>query len=140
MNEIIERLEKATGPDRQLGNDVLLACGWRLEEEGDGPDRRLFWSSPDADYNDGDQPDPTASLDAARLLVSGFFWLAGEGKTRAGEPLGGAQIFRTTYLVKPIAEAEHDKVEIALCIAVLKAREAPHSSQHRADNSDDAAQ
>ncbi len=122
MDDLIERLQKATGPDRQLGNDILLACGWRIEEEGDGPDRRLFWSSPDADYNDGDQPDPTASLDAARIVASGFYWIASEGRTRDSEPLGGAQVFRKSYLVKPLAEAEHESVEIALCIAALTAR------------------
>lgn len=125
QDNLIERLKAATGPDRSLGNDVLRSCGWRTEEFGDGPDRGQFWIDPDPsgnDYLDGDHPDPTASLDAARKVATGFYWVASEGKTRDNEPLGGVQIFQKNYLTKPVAEAEHEKVEIAMCIAALIAR------------------
>jgi hypothetical protein len=130
--DLIARLEKATGEDRELANDVLLACGWKTEEYGAGPDRSVTWIDPNPngeDYLDGDQPDPTASLDAARtLILPGFYWLVSEGRTRASEPLGGAQIFRPNYLVEPIAEAEHESAIIALCIAALRARDAQAGS------------
>lgn len=125
---LIARLEKLSGPDRSVGNDVLLACGWTNNEYGFGPSRFLEWVNPDPngiDYHDGNQPDPTASLDAARMLANGFYWIASEGRTRDNEPLGCAQIFQKNYLTKPVAEAEHEFVEIALCIAILRARSTP---------------
>ena len=72
LSDLIARLEKATGPDRELGNDVLLACGWVCEEHGNGgPDTYLTWapSADDDDFMDGDQPDPTSSIDAAMTLA-----------------------------------------------------------------------
>lgn len=134
MKELIERLEKATGPDRELGDDVLMACGWRLIEEGPGPDRILYWAAPDdvpidpmhgGEYANGDQPDPTASIDAALTLVpKGMRWLVGCGQLEPTEPLYGAQIrkpgFSTGGVV--ISEGESNHMAIALCIAALKAR------------------
>ena len=71
MQDLIERLEKATGPDRELANEVLFAGGWRLVEYGDGPSRYSYWTHDYCDYEpmDGDQPDPTSSIDAALTLV-----------------------------------------------------------------------
>lgn len=104
--ELIARLEKATGPDREIDNAIADALGFEMPLTG-SEGWPLYY---------------TGSIDAARTLVDGFYWLASEGRTRDNEPLGGAQVFRKNYLVKPIAEAEHERVEIALCIAALKAR------------------
>lgn len=127
MKDLIERLEKATGPDRQVDLAILNAI------RGDGE-----WVFHDIHkmtvicnkYGNHAPGNPicslerfTGSFDDARTLVpEGFYWLVGEGRTRETEPLGGAQVFRPTYLVEPIAEAEHESAIIALCIAALKAR------------------
>lgn len=71
--ELIARLEKATGPDRGLADEILLTCDWKIEEHGAGPDPSCVWIDPDPDGEDyiaGDQPDPTASLDAALALLT----------------------------------------------------------------------
>jgi hypothetical protein len=64
-----------------LGNDCLFACGWVCEEHRNGPDSYLTWA-PDADSEDmmdGDQPDPTASLDAVMALnEQGLAWTLGK--------------------------------------------------------------
>lgn len=70
LSSLIERLEKATGPDRDLGNEVLAAVGWRKVVIGyfRGPMER--WVAPDGNqYDDGNQPNPTASLDSAMTLA-----------------------------------------------------------------------
>lgn len=109
MKKLIERLEKATGPDRQIDNAIEAAVD--------------FPKPTNPDDLPGYPPYFTASYDAARTLVpEGFYWLVSEGRSRDTEPLGGAQVFRPTYLVEPIAEAEHESAIIALCIAALRAR------------------
>ena len=79
--ELIQRLEQASGPDRELGDAVLLACGWTRSQRskwnsarqkvGDGTlARDWFWVSPSGYEIEGHRrPDPTASLDAALTLV-----------------------------------------------------------------------
>jgi hypothetical protein len=65
----------------------------------------------------------TASLDHARgLLPRGYYWHAGEGKTRDDEPLGAASIIEPGSL-ETVSEAEHAHVEIAFCIACVETRE-----------------
>lgn len=72
MKDLIERLGKATGPDRELGNAILFAVGWIQDEVGNGPNRSTVWVSPDDagdQFFDGDHPNPTASIDAALTLM-----------------------------------------------------------------------
>lgn len=137
--ELIARLEAATGPDQEL--DALIWCAvfapadayvarskfngaWCIYQGTEMRDASMprLWEG--RGLNARVKP-VTGSFDAARTLVpDGFYWLVSEGRTRATEPLGGAQVFRPNYLVKPIAEAKHESVIIALCIAALKARAA----------------
>jgi hypothetical protein len=80
MQDLIERLEKADGPDRELGNDILFAAGWTQNEmDYGGGNQVTVWMAPDdTEYLDGDHPDPTKSIDAAvALLPSGFWWRGG---------------------------------------------------------------
>ena len=73
--DIIARLEKAEGPDRVLGEDVLLACGWRKVPTGYFYGQMHWWAPPppnDGRGFDADnfrQHNPLASLDAAIGLV-----------------------------------------------------------------------
>lgn len=134
MQDLIERLEKATGPDRQLDAAIWVACFCPEAQDGGiviEPKGSAYASRESLNTALGscwvDECSPallcfTGSLDAARELARGFYWVASEGKTRESEPLGGAQIFRRDHLTTPLAEAEHEKVEIALCIAAVKAR------------------
>ena len=124
LSDLIARLEKATGPDRELGNDVLLACGWVCEEHGNGgPDTYLTWapSPDDDDFLDGDHPDPTSSIDAAMTLVpegmeKDFTDLYGVARVSVGINANPGPFYGTH---------EGGSLAIALCIAALKARSLP---------------
>lgn len=73
--QLAERCEAAEGPDRELGREVLRACGWTQSAHGHFLGPLTGWTSPDrAIYFDDDdfvrcKHDPTASLDAAMMLV-----------------------------------------------------------------------
>lgn len=122
LSDLIERLEKATGADREL--DALIYIQ-KYPESADDPGPSIGdhgWAFLRYGVVRDDVPHYTGSFDAARELIpDGLYWHAGEGKTRDDEPLGAAEIIEPGSL-KTIADAEHAKVEIALCIASLKAR------------------
>lgn len=123
--EIIAKLEAATGPDRELGRAVLLLAGWRRTCVWHSYGPLYQWSAPHgrASYEEGGEPDPTRSIDAAVMLVpAGLFWHVGHGKTRADEPLGGASIIAPGSL-EVIAEAEAATAPLALSSAAIRAGE-----------------
>lgn len=77
MNDLIERIEAASGPDREMDRDILAAKGTHVLEKR-GRDRKSWWYEIDGpDYRrldpDGDRyfgmPRYTASIDAALTLV-----------------------------------------------------------------------
>lgn len=79
MKDLIERLEKATGPDHELGRAVLLACGWSKTCVGYYMGQQFYWGSPDRKITFDDdffhRYDPTRSIDAALTLVpEGMSW------------------------------------------------------------------
>lgn len=91
--DLIERLEAAEGPSRELSDAVLLACGWRSTEAEGEKDARLFcWSDPAGDIYDWwddpharssgpmqHRPHPTESVDAALSWVpEGWGWSVGD--------------------------------------------------------------
>lgn len=109
---LIERLEAATGPDRELANEVLLACGWTAHVT---PTRMVtYWvKNPDA-FPDGEQPNPLASIDAALTLVpDGWEWALTWHDERARFELGDPRLFN---------EGDAPTTPLAICIACLKAR------------------
>lgn len=126
-DELIARLQHAPGPDREL--DARIECVRngaefvRYERWNDLAGRLHYKSSASALVFETDSfPAFTRSFDHARMLVpDGMYWHAGEGRTRADEPLGAAGIIAPGTL-DSIAEAEHATVEIAFCIAALKSR------------------
>jgi hypothetical protein len=105
IEALIERVEKATGPDRELDISICDELGW--------PDKA--W----AGYPAG----PTSSLDAAVALVErllpGIFYIIAKGKTRGDEPLYGVRLLFGTD--EPIGEAEHDNRECCIVLATLRA-------------------
>lgn len=126
LDDLIARLEKLTGPDRQLDGLIFKTLYQRDEDMWTTFGDEDVWHRRDPSDHCAYDPPPnyTACMaDAVTLVRSmNFYWVASEGKTRETEPLGGVQIFRRNHLVTPLSEAEHEKVEIALCIAALKAR------------------
>lgn len=112
MRDLIERLEKATGPDREL--DLVIAKRfntYRLNTSYMGPD--------DPDWTEH-FPEYTASIDAALTLVpDGFrhaFW-------HHHSVYLGAEVFPDKG-GGPMHKGHDAKTPaIALCIAAMKARE-----------------
>lgn len=73
MLELAAKVEAASGRDAALGEEVLLACGWRKSSRGYFLGQLFGWSSPDGkshfDHDHFRRHDPTASVDAALSLV-----------------------------------------------------------------------
>lgn len=110
VEELIARLEKATGPDRESD----LECWWYGKANNDGQPM-------DADYRKAnltmdDAPRYTSSIDAALTLLGddswewNLAWNSGFAFAEVGDPL--------LYL-----EGEAKTPALALCIAALKARQ-----------------
>jgi hypothetical protein len=127
MMELIERLEKATGPDRELDLAIAIAVWGRpgvlvgRQDEPGGPIHdHAYW-----EY--------TKSIDAAlTLLPSDIWWLIGAGRVQANEPLYAVQLRKAGAQLDDarIAEAEHDaNAAIPVCIAALKVRAALQSAE-----------
>jgi hypothetical protein len=129
MKDLIERLEKATRPDSDLGRAVLLACGWRKTIVGYYMGPQFRWSSPDGkiDFDDDyfHRHDPTRSLDVAAALVpEGLAWTLGQN---VHHRYWQASVNNLDEDGRPQAIGYsglqgNRTAPIALCIAALKAR------------------
>lgn len=114
MRDLIERLEKASGPDRELD--------WRIAEKFDIPERwptSALWPPfmPKSKY-DKSIPSFTASIDAAvalveRVLPGWNWWLGGIGRAAVDRKDPHSRF-----------EAINASPAIALCLALLRAKEA----------------
>lgn len=70
LTELLERVEKAEGSNRELGDDILLALGWTGWPHKKGGILIPHWQDPDGRNVPTDlRPDPTSSIDAAMALV-----------------------------------------------------------------------
>jgi hypothetical protein len=73
LEELAGRVEALSGPDREVGREVLRACGWTQTAVGYFMGPLTIWRSPNGstrfDDDDFAQHDPTASIDAAMQLV-----------------------------------------------------------------------
>ena len=121
LTELIARLEKASGPDRSLGHDVLLACGWRRTCVGHFYGPLWHWSSPDGkrSWPEDSLPCPTASIDAALQLVpEGWVCSRVDNRRRYGDWLVKLRAIDEEQTI----HVAHKSLRIALCIAVLKCR------------------
>jgi len=142
LDDLIARLEQATGPDRGLDAEIACATGALPVH---APDWVKRWDTPFvlaairgcragevAALNTNDTvawlwsaPAYTAGLDAALTLLHPDHWyLLGKGRARPDEPLYGV-IIRAANLQEEItvAEAEHPaSMAICVCLAALKAK------------------
>lgn len=142
---IIARLEKATGPDRELDYRLAYSLGWRFngfewQEQSRDQDRLSDdqfrdldqmaggWKRPDQKKwpypgsNDNEVPRWTASIDAALTLIpGGWDWLLavfqGERPTATIQRKGGG------FHAAPEIEFDESGASpaIGLCIAAIKA-------------------
>jgi hypothetical protein len=116
MTSLIARLQLATGPSRELGDEVLIACGWT----------KFRWNSaPRWRRHDGvsihavTRPNPTASIDAALTLIpEGFAWSV----QFSNSMLADAWLYPPDYDGDIEFKGHAATTAIALCIAILKSR------------------
>lgn len=133
ITDLIERLEKATGPDRLLDGDIAAALklqptGWRRGTHK--TDKSIWWDREDkTGFTQWAAPRYTKSIDAAMTLVpEGMQWAVwGEDRPQArvyeaGEN-GGILIGRSWEC------CDAESPAIALCIAPLKALATPPAGE-----------
>lgn len=117
--ELVKRLEAATGPDQELGREVLLACGWAKTCVGHFYGPLYTWHGPNGEYfkdDDFTRHDPTRSLDTALTLVA-FPWTRSVDATA---PMLGIEV-RLYGKNETTIIADHVSEPIATCMAALKA-------------------
>jgi hypothetical protein len=75
---LADRVEHASGPDRELDNDIAIVTGWQFRfEQHDDFLTEETWISPDGSEHSS-LPRFTGSLDAAMALVpNDAFWRVG---------------------------------------------------------------
>jgi hypothetical protein len=130
MSDIIERLEKATGPDQDLDEDIF-DMAWPVKSRNG-----LTWRERGQQMltSDAITPRYTASIDAAMTLKPNGLGIYLRHSLRDGERLT-AEVHLTRIVSQVLGvnasySGEHDFAEghaptipLALCIAALKARE-----------------
>lgn len=123
MDELIESLKKATGPDPDLDGRIYCAING-LTFRSVSKSGAIHFESKDGTHTMVTPHPYTSSLDTAREVIpKGLYWIAGYGKNSELEPLGGACVFDRNP-EQPLAEGEGATEHIAMCIAGLKARQA----------------
>lgn len=130
LNELIERLEKLEGPDREVDVEILTSFLGYRDVMSDGTyfarDNYGYWTL-EGDENNRRLPSPTASLDEALTLVpDGYRWGCSqrqEGTAPLPQKFHGWVMPINSCLADDECEGRSDATPaIALCIAALKAR------------------
>ncbi len=128
IEELIGRLEKATGPDRELDFDIAIQTGWKIADDCAFSDYAKQY--PKLARKDN-FPYYTSSIDAALTLVlEGFRWRVeryniDETKCRAelaevGQIINAGMDYGIG--IKCRAQTSASTPALALCIASLRAR------------------
>lgn len=116
--KLLDRLKKAKEGSRELDAQIAKACGAEAGRIG-----KIGWRMRRRGQRWRYLPRYTDQVDDALLLIpEGMFWVAGHGKTREPEPLGGASVMRPDDLDNHIGQAEAATVALAICAAALEAR------------------
>lgn len=119
IKELIARLEKATGPDRELADEILVQVfGWKrglteLTEDFMLPPNSMEWLGPLK------RPDPLSSIDAAMTLVPEGYYIE---KRRYSDGWYVWISTHSTYRDDSKWNAIQTLEAIAICIASLRAR------------------
>ncbi len=135
LSALIERLEKLTGPDRDVDEAIQAwSVGATIEwQEYAG---RNAYHRDDSWVSIGALQPLTASLDAAIALVErilpGHGRIGCKGQQLATDPMYAYQILPNDFAShqEPIGEAEHDCEAICLLIAALRAKVLVSDSDH----------
>ena len=115
MDDLIARLEKATGPDRELDGDIVLHLGlvphgmergWPGGWAGDGKQFDAEWY--------------TKSIDAALTLVPEDWCLFEMGQLGRNNQGWYVNLMHRHEVGE--VSSSHESFAVALCIAALKAR------------------
>lgn len=140
LTELLDRLKAATGPDRELGHDILMAAGWiappiyhehrkaggHYPEDWEGDDEYVkfdainsegFWKSPDGPkFSARELPDITASVDDALALAEqmlpGVWYVMAKGRMSSEEPLYGCELLFSHDTQIAIAEGATQPLSI----------------------------
>ena len=127
LSQLIERLEKAKGPDRELDALIAIKIGGAVRiTTGHGTRHQVLW--PDNEIAQGgdiemlpDVPLYTASIDAALTLVpEGWSF---EVRASAVGDKGQANVWHYLKEYHAYSQRECASPAIALCIAALRARQ-----------------
>ena len=130
---VLVKLEKSHGPNRELGDEILLATGWTQTSVGYFHGPIWCWRDPkgrnyigDAQLGYEDRPDPTESFNAAMALVP---------VNELGEPMcvnleiysdGSANCHIIPFWLKTRGEEIWSRKQatpvIAICVAALRAQ------------------
>lgn len=129
MSDLIERLGKAVGPDKELDWDLALLAGWE-RRDWDIASANLGWFAPGVpNVMHSDPPRYTASIDAALTLVpDGWAWAVREHRDCPPPHSDAlAKVSRVAWgcpegELYEQSQARHPTPAIALCIAALRAR------------------
>ncbi len=120
---IIERLEAASGPDRELDGAIALSFGWTFEKmKGD---RRPYYRKPGNTeyYLRSEPPHYTSSIDAALSLVpEDAFWRIGHDGEGADPSEYRADVLLSRHPDPIVCSEVASTPAITLCIAALRAR------------------
>ena len=118
---LIERLEKAEGPSRELADEVLLACGWTQPIKTIYGESGRVWQHPKGPWSFNERPNPMEDMNEAIELVPEG-WLPNLDTFRSD-----GNVKYTWLLWKPDNREGHNtgthaNIALALCIACLRAR------------------
>ncbi len=132
MDALIAELEAAPEGSQELDGKIAETQGWTVEEQstGDNISEPLeffdVWTEPVTGIFYDEPPPYSRSLDAAEKLVpAGLqYGVSTYSKEEVLNP-GGAQAFVTNMVDNSVyAHADASTPALALCIALLKARQA----------------
>lgn len=127
LDDLIARLEKATGPDRAL--DIAI---YKIVRNGRATNHDMLTPEQRESHFAGCAPTYTASIDAALTLLpdDDHHWKAGYSK----HVRHNAEVRDLMHPHKGVFVGEHDHSRaIALCIAALKARDALSAQESSAE-------
>ncbi len=117
MPTLIERLEAATWPNRELDAEIALATGWEFDPKF----LILQWTSPDGQISKPSPPNFTSSIDAARSICKDAMVVQASEVGADGLPM--VRLVTDTG-TSPVIEyiGIASTIELAWCIAALRAR------------------